>query len=71
VGHNLFRPWHPADISPPEQTAAIIVEPVQSDSGVIVPPDSFLPGLERLCRKYDLLLIDDEVKVGCGLTGTM
>ncbi len=58
-------------VSPPEQTAAVIVEPLQSDSGVVVPPDSFLPALQRLCRKYDLLLVDDEVKIGGGRTGRM
>ena len=58
-------------ICPPEDTAGIIIEPVQSDGGDIVPPDNYLPGLEVLCRKYGIMLLIDEVKVGFGRTGMM
>ena len=58
-------------ICPPGDTAGIIIEPVQSDGGDIVPPDNYFPALEALCRRYGILLLFDEVKVGFGRTGKM
>ena len=52
-----------------EQTAAVIVEPIQGEGGVIVPADDYLPRLRALCDERDLLLICDEVWTGCGRTG--
>jgi 4-aminobutyrate aminotransferase len=58
-------------ICPPEDTAGIIVEPVQSDGGDIVPPPQFLRGLERICRQHGIMLLIDEVKIGFGRSGRM
>jgi acetylornithine/N-succinyldiaminopimelate aminotransferase len=51
------------------ETAAIMVEPIQGEGGVNLPPDGFLQGLRKLADKHELLLIFDEVQTGCGRTG--
>jgi len=56
-------------ISPAEDTAGILVEPIQGEGGYIVPPPGFFPALRRLCDKYKILLIADEVQAGVGRTG--
>jgi adenosylmethionine---8-amino-7-oxononanoate aminotransferase len=54
------------------EVAGMIVEPlVQGAAGIIVHPKGFLKGVEKLCRKYNILLICDEVAVGFGRTGTL
>jgi len=53
----------------PENVAAFIGEPVQGAGGVIVPPDSYWPEIQRICKKYDILLIADEVICGFGRLG--
>jgi len=52
-----------------DETAAILVEPVQGEGGVVIPPDGFLQGLRELADKNDVLLIFDEVQSGFGRTG--
>jgi acetylornithine/N-succinyldiaminopimelate aminotransferase len=51
------------------ETAAILIEPIQGEGGVRIPPDGFLAGLRRLADEHELLLIFDEVQTGCGRTG--
>lgn len=53
----------------PEETAAILVEPVLGEGGYIVPPAHFLQGLREICNKHDILLVLDEVQTGFGRTG--
>lgn len=52
-----------------DTTAAIMIEPVQGEGGVRIPPEGFLAGLRELADKHELLLIFDEVQTGCGRTG--
>jgi putrescine aminotransferase len=53
----------------PETVAAFIGEPIQGAGGVIIPPATYWPEIQRICRKYDVLLIVDEVICGFGRTG--
>ena len=58
-------------ICPPDDVAGVIVEAVQSDGGDVVPPRNFLPMLEDVCRRHDIYLVVDDVKIGMGRTGEM
>jgi acetylornithine aminotransferase len=57
------------EVSP--RTCAIMLEPVQGEGGVNVPPPGYLKAVNELCNANDLLLIFDEVQVGCGRTGNL
>lgn len=52
-------------------TASILVEPVQGEGGVIIPPKGFLKGLRELCDRHRILLITDEIQSGLGRTGKL
>lgn len=51
------------------ETAAVLIEPIQGEAGIIVPPQGWLAGLRRLCDAHHVLLIVDEVQSGLGRTG--
>ncbi len=53
------------------ETIGILVEPIQGEGGVNVPPDGYLKGLRQLCDERDLLILLDEVQTGIGRTGTL
>ncbi len=55
---------------PPDEVAAIFVEPIQGEGGYIVPPKPFLGELRALCDEHGILLVIDEVQTGCFRTGT-
>ena len=54
-----------------ENTAAVLVEPIQGEGGVIVPPEGYLKELRKICDENDILLIFDEIQTGFGRTGEM
>ncbi|MEM7726159.1 MAG: acetyl ornithine aminotransferase family protein [Cyanobacteria bacterium P01_A01_bin.45] len=56
---------------PPQEVAAIVVEPIQGEGGYIVPEDGFLLRIREICDKYGILMITDEVQSGMGRTGKL
>src|SRR6184192_3222790 len=56
---------------PPEEVAAIFVEPVQGEGGYVPAPTEFLQELRAICDRHGILLVADEVQSGCGRTGKM
>jgi len=66
IEDTLFR-----TIMPPEEVAAIFVEPIQGEGGYIVPPPDFHQRLYAVAQKYGILYVADEVQSGMGRTGTM
>ena len=55
----------------PETVAAVIMEPIITGGGILIPPDSYLPAVKAACERHGVLLIVDEVICGFGRTGTM
>jgi taurine---2-oxoglutarate transaminase len=78
--HGIERGWESAESSlamieetiqleGPQTIAAFILEPVTGTNGVLIPPDGYLEGVRKLCDKYGILMIADEVMSGFGRTG--
>jgi taurine--2-oxoglutarate transaminase len=78
--HGIQRGWDTADealayleetiqLEGPNTIAAFILEPVVGTNGILVPPDGYIQGVRRLCDKYGILMIADEVMAGFGRTG--
>lgn len=81
---NVFQPLLPGCVSVPygdldmlenelskEKAAAFILEPVQGEGGIIIPPPGYLSGVREVCSKYQTMLIIDEIQTGFGRTGRM
>lgn len=60
-----------ATTTPPEEVAAVVVEPIQGEGGYVIPPDGWFEAVQDLCREHGILLFVDEVQSGMGRTGKM
>lgn len=52
-----------------KDTAAVLIEPIQAEAGILVPPPGFLAGVRSLCHRHNVLFIADEIQTGLGRTG--
>lgn len=78
-----FGPYTPGFVSVPYKdakaielaikpnTAAVMVEPIQGEAGVIVPPENYLNQIQKICKDNNVLLIADEIQTGLGRTGRL
>lgn len=66
---SFMEDWIFGRLVDPGEVAAIFFEPILGEGGYVVPPDNFLPSLERLAHKHGILLVADEVQSGFGRTG--
>ncbi|MEM4914219.1 MAG: aminotransferase class III-fold pyridoxal phosphate-dependent enzyme, partial [Desulfurococcaceae archaeon] len=62
---------HLRKINAKANVAALILEPVQGDGGVLVPPKNYVNGIRKLTEEYQIVLVDDEVQSGMGRTGRL
>ena len=58
-----------AILADPSSTVAVLVEPIQGEGGVIIPPEGYLRGVRELCTRHDVLFAADEIQAGLGRTG--
>ena len=54
-----------------ENTAAVLIEPIQGEAGIVVPPENYLPEVRDICSKHNVLMILDEIQSGLGRTGKL
>lgn len=54
-----------------ENTAAILIEPIQGEGGIVIPPDGFLREIEKMCRENNVLFVCDEIQSGLGRSGRL
>ncbi len=54
-----------------KNTAAVLIEPIQGEAGIVVPPENYLPDVREICSKHNVLMILDEIQSGLGRTGKL
>lgn len=64
IEEEVLKKFHP-----PEDTAAMFVEPIQGEGGYVVPPEDYFQRLKKILDKYNILIVDDEIQSGMGRTG--
>lgn len=64
IEEEVLKKFHP-----PEDTAAMFIEPIQGEGGYVVPPDDYFKRLKKILDRYEILLVDDEIQAGMGRTG--